>query len=295
MKQLPALFRLLRLRQWIKNIFVFVPLFFNGHISNFDKLVPCIIAFFSFSFAASAIYCFNDVFDAPADRLHPEKCKRPIASGAISVTTAYITMVICLFIASFLLLCWGGEAKYTVIGLIGFYCLMNIAYCIILKHLTIIDVMVISTGFVLRIFVGGFASDTYLSEWIVLMTFLLALFLAFAKRRDDVVIYHNSGVMLRKKTYRYNLEFMNQALTIISSVTLMAYIMYTVSSEVVERLGSRYVYITTLFVLMGIIRYLQITIVDLKSGNPTDILYHDRLIQCCIIGWIISFLIIIYK
>ena len=290
-----SLFKLLRPQQWIKNVFIFLPLFFNGHIQDFDKLLPCIIAFFAFSFTASAIYCFNDIFDVQADKQHPEKCKRPIASGAISVTTAYISMAVCLIISFLLLLCWGGEAKYTVMGLIGFYCLMNIAYCVLLKHLTIVDVMIIATGFVLRIFVGGFASNTYLSEWIVLMTFLLALFLAFAKRRDDVVIHRKSGILLRKKISLYSLDFMNQALTIISSVMLMAYIMYTVSPEVVERLGSRYVYVTTLFVLMGIIRYLQIAIVDLKSGNPTEILYRDRLIQSSIIGWIISFLIIIYK
>ena len=295
MKQFSSLVQLLRPKQWIKNVFIFLPLFFNGHISDFDKLFPCIIAFFAFSFAASAIYCFNDILDVQADKQHPEKCNRPIASGAISVTAAYIIAVICLFVSFLLLLSWGGGAKYSVMGLIGFYCLMNIAYCIQLKHFTLIDVMVISTGFVLRIFTGGFASDTHLSEWIVLMTFLLALFLAFAKRRDDVIIYQNSGIMPRKNTYRYNLEFLNQTLTIISSVMLMAYIMYTVSPEVVERLGSRYVYVTTLFVLMGIIRYLQMTLVNLQSGNPTEILYRDRLLQCCIAGWIISYLFIIYK
>ncbi len=289
-----SLIKLLRPQQWAKNIFIFLPLFFNGDILNPAPLFSCVIAFFAFSFTASAIYCFNDIYDVEADRLHPKKSKRPIAAGTISISTAYITMFCCLLVSFLLLLCWGGANKYATMGLIGLYGLMNIAYCIKLKQFTIVDVMIIAIGFVLRIFVGGVVSDTFLSEWIVLMTFLLALFLAFAKRRDDVVIYQNSGVILRRKTDRYNLEFMNQVLTIIASVTLMAYIMYTVSPEVVERLGTRYVYITALFVLTGIIRYLQITIVDMKSGSPTEVLYKDHLIQGCILAWIVSFLLIIY-
>jgi len=120
------------------------------------------------------------------------------------------------------------------------------------------------------------------------------LFLAFAKRRDDVVLYQNTGVSPRKNTNRYNLDFMNQVMTVVSTVTIIAYIMYTLSPDVIERFHSRNIYITAIFVLAGIIRYLQITIVDLKSGNPTTILLKDRFIQLCIAGWIVSFLIIIY-
>jgi 4-hydroxybenzoate polyprenyltransferase len=171
---------------------------------------------------------------------------------------------------------------------------MNIAYCVILKSYPIIDVVIISIGFVLRVLVGGFATGIELSEWIILMTFLLALFLAFAKRRDDVVLYQNTGVQQRKNTHRYNLDFINQVMTVISTITVMAYIMYTVSPEVTKRFNCKYVFLTSFFVLIGIIRYLQITIVDLKSGSPTQILMKDHFIQICIISWIISFLIIIY-
>jgi 4-hydroxybenzoate polyprenyltransferase len=154
--------------------------------------------------------------------------------------------------------------------------------------------MVVSIGFVLRILVGGTAAGIWLSEWIMIMTFLLALFLAFAKRRDDVVLYQNTGNEPRKNTNRYNLDFMNQVMTVVSTVTIIAYIMYTLSSDVIERFQSRHIYITAIFVLVGIIRYLQVTIVDLKSGNPTKILLKDKFIQICIAGWIVSFLIIIY-
>jgi 4-hydroxybenzoate polyprenyltransferase len=172
---------------------------------------------------------------------------------------------------------------------------MNVAYCLRLKRYAIVDVLIISIGFVLRIIVGGQAAEVWLSEWIVIMTFLLALFLAFTKRRDDVILYQETGVSQRKHIDRYNLEFLNQVITVISTITIVAYIMYALSPEVIERFQNRYIYFTAIFVLAGIIRYLQVTIVDSKSGNPTKILYKDRFLQCCIAGWIISFLIIIYE
>ena len=289
-----SLIQLFRPKQWTKSIFIFLPLFFSGKLFDISLLSQCFVAFFSFSFSASSIYCFNDICDVEADRLHPQKCRRPIASGKISVMTAYSLMVICLMLSISIPFIFGGPKKELLIGLITFYFLMNIAYCIKLKHYMIIDVIIISIGFVLRIFVGGTATNIRISEWIIIMTFLLALFLAFAKRRDDVILYQKSGVLPRKNTNRYNVDFMNQVMTVISTVTIVAYIMYTLSTDVIERFHSRIIYVTAIFVLMGIIRYLQITIVDLKSGNPTAILFKDRFIQFCIVGWIALFVIIIY-
>ena len=288
------IFQLLRIEHWAKNFFIFLPLFFNGQLLNVNQILHCVVAFFAFSFAASSIYCFNDIYDIEADRLHTKKCKRPVASGAISIKTAYVLVVVCFVLSMAVLFLFGGMAKYSLIALIAFYFLMNIAYCIWLKHYAIIDVVIISVGFVLRVWVGGVATDIWLSEWIVIMTFLLALFLAFAKRRDDVVVFQNTGVSPRKNTNRYNLDFMNQVMTVVSSATIIAYIMYTLSDDVIERFNSKNVYITSFFVLVGFIRYLQITIVDLKSGSPTNILLKDRFIQLCILCWIVSFLIIIY-
>lgn len=291
---LNPLIQLLRPEQWAKNFFIFLPLFFNGQLLNVSLLLQCAVAFFAFSFSASSIYCFNDIYDIEADRLHPKKCKRPIASGKISVITAYAVMTVCFALSMSILFLFGGAEKFLLMALIAFYFVMNIAYCVKLKRYAIIDVIVIAIGFVLRILVGGTATGIWLSEWIIMMTFLLALFLAFAKRRDDVVLYQNTGVSPRKNTNRYNLDFMNQVMTVVSTVTVIAYIMYTLSPDVIERFHSRNIYITAVFVLVGIIRYLQVTIVDLKSGNPTTILLKDKFIQVCIAGWIVSFLIIIY-
>ncbi|MDR2971121.1 MAG: UbiA prenyltransferase family protein [Bacteroidales bacterium] len=286
--------QLLRPYQWIKNAFIFLPLFFNGQLLNLSLVVACIVGFVAFALAASSIYCFNDIIDAKIDRAHPINKKRPIASGIISVQWAYILMAFCLILSIAIILLFGNETKYAVLELILFYYILNIAYTLVLKKIPIIDVMIISIGFVLRIFVGGMATHIELSEWIIIMTFLLALFLAFAKRRDDVILYENEGVVIRKNANRYNLAFMNQVLSVIAAVTIIAYLMYTLSPDIIKQYNSKNVYLTSFFVIAGIIRYLQITIVDLKSENPTKIIYKDLFIQFCIIGWIGSFLLLIY-
>jgi 4-hydroxybenzoate polyprenyltransferase len=171
---------------------------------------------------------------------------------------------------------------------------MNLVYTIRLKRIPILDVFIIAVGFVLRIFAGGVNADIFISHWIVLMTFLLALFLAFAKRRDDVVAWEKTGSVRRKGIDKYNTAFMNQALTIVATLTMVCYIMYTMSDEVIERIGSVYLYLTSVWVLVGLFRYMQKTIVYDDSGSPTKTLYHDHFIQFCILGWIMSFFAIIY-
>lgn len=284
----------LRPHQWVKNCFVFLPLFFNGNFNNLGLFLNALVAFVSFCLVASSIYCFNDIYDVEADKRHPIKRFRPIASGKVSVFQAYCLMGI-LFVGSILIAYIGlPNNSLETTTVLALYFLMNIAYCVRLKNIALLDVFVIAVGFVLRILVGGIACEIMLSHWIVLMTFLLALFLAFAKRRDDVVLYQETGTLPRKNINRYNLDFMNQAITVISAVTMVAYVMYTVSDEVMERFGSHYVYLTTVFVLAGILRYMQITIVDVKSGSPTKVLMKDHFIQLCILGWLLAFLILIY-
>ncbi len=287
------IFLLLRPQQWVKNGFVFLPLFFSGNLRNTTMLQQTLIAFFAYSLAASSIYCFNDIYDREADRLHPKKRLRPVASGAVSVAKAYVLMLFTL-VLSLVVACVGLTAWRETCFIIGFYYVMNLAYCMRLKQIALVDVVIIAVGFVLRVVLGGAVTGIVLSHWIVVMTFLLALFLAFAKRRDDVVLYENTGVLPRRNVNRYNLQFMNQTIAVIASITLVAYMMYTVSDEVMERLGSHRVYVTAVFVLMGILRYMQLTIVDVKSGSPTKVLMHDRFVQACIVGWVASFLVLIY-
>lgn len=287
------LLKIIRPQQWLKNAFVLVPLFFGGSLLDSSDIVASVITAVAFSFVASAIYCLNDIVDVEDDRRHPVKRHRPIASGKVSVGQGYAcmaAMVILAFLTTILL----GSHAIGVATVIAAYLIMNIAYCLWLKRYAIVDVCVIAFGFVLRLLAGGQATDIWLSNWIVLMTFLLTLFLSLAKRRDDVVRMNKTGHAPRKNTIRYNLEFVNQAITITATVTLVCYIMYTVSPDVEQRIGTRYLYLTTVFVLLGILRYLQLTMVDNKSGDPTKAMLHDRMLQAVVALWLLSFLIIIY-
>jgi decaprenyl-phosphate phosphoribosyltransferase len=287
------LIKLIRPKQWIKNAFVFVPMFFGGSLLDISDIYASIITFFAFSFVASAIYCFNDAIDVDADRRHPVKCKRPIASGAISISQAYLLMGL-MVILSFACVMMLHDNMLEVGGVILFYFLLNIAYCANLKQHAIVDVCIIAFGFVLRILAGGIATDIEPTNWLVLMTFLLTLFLSFAKRRDDVLRMNETGEAPRKNTIRYNITFINQAITITASVTLVCYIMYTVSPEVVSRFHTQYLYLTSVFVLLGLLRYIQIAVVDKKSGDPTKVILRDRFTQLIVLAWGLSFLFIIY-
>lgn len=284
---------LIRPQQWIKNGFVLIPMFFGGRLLNADDVIASVVTFFAFSFAASAIYCFNDIVDVDADRRHPVKCHRPIASGAVSVPTAYALMAVLALLSALLLFFLPQRAGETA-GIVAFYFLLNMAYCIWLKRHAIIDVCTVAFGFVLRILAGGMACDVAVSNWLVLMTFLLALFLSFAKRRDDVLRMNETGEPPRRNTIRYNITFVNQAITVTGTVTLVCYIMYTVSPEVVSRFHAPYLYLTSIFVLVGLLRYMQLTVVDEVSGDPTKILLRDRFTQAIVVAWIMVFLLIIY-
>ena len=280
--------------QWLKNMFVFAPIFFSNNLLKPDYFWPTLVVFASFCLISSSIYCFNDLRDVEADRQHPKKCHRPIASGKVSVRSGYVMMVICM-IASFALipLAMSSNTPYLYI-IVAAYWLMNIGYCIRLKQIAILDVSIIAVGFVMRVLAGGVTTGIWISHWLVMMTFLVALFLAFTKRNDDYRIYEQTGTKPRVSITGYNKTFINEATAIIASVTLVCYIMYTMSPEVIERMGTRYVYLTSGWVLAGLLRYLQNMIVFGLSGSPTKSLVKDHFIQLCIAGWIASFFVIIY-
>lgn len=292
-KYLLPVIRIVRPRQWVKNFFIFIPLFFGGQMSNTALLLDALTTFIAFSLAASSIYCLNDIVDVEADRQHPVKCHRPIASGQVSVSAAYALMAIMLILSMTVCPMLKGRSMAVGAVVLGYW-IMNIAYCVWLKNFAIIDVCLIAFGFVLRILAGGLATGIEPSNWLVLMTFLLTLFLSFAKRRDDVLRMESTGKPPRKNTIRYNLTFINQAITISASITLVCYIMYTVSPEVTARFNSHYIYLTTIFVLVGLLRYIQIAVVDKQSGDPTKIILRDRFTQLVVLAWMVSFLFIIY-
>lgn len=285
--------RVIRPQQWIKNVFVLVPLFFGGSLLDTTDIIAAVTAAMAFCFISSSIYCLNDIIDVEDDRRHPVKCMRPIASGQVGVRKAWGLMGL-MFVLAMAVLLLLPENRLETGGVIVFYWLLNIAYCMRLKQYAIIDVCIVAFGFVLRLLAGGLASGIYLSKWIVLMTFLLMLFLSFAKRRDDVVRMNETGEAPRKNTIRYNLTFINQAITITASVTLVCYIMYTVSPEVVSHYQSDYLYLTSIFVILGLLRYIQLTVVDKRSGDPTKVILRDRFTQLIVAAWGVTFLVMIY-
>lgn len=289
-----SIIKLIRPKQWIKNTFVLMPMFFGGTLFKGNNLIEGIIVFFAYSFIASSVYCFNDIIDVEADRRHPVKCNRPVASGAISMPMAYGLMFLMYALSMAMLLLLPSETYLKVTAILLAYYVLNMAYCAKLKDYAIIDVCIIAFGFVLRLLAGGFATGIVLSKWIVLMTFLLTLFLSFAKRRDDVLRMNETGEAPRKNTIRYNLTFINEAITITAGVTLVCYIMYTVSPEVVQNFHTDYLYLTSIFVLVGLLRYIQIAVVDKKSGDPTKVILRDTFTQLVVLAWGLAFLVIIY-
>lgn len=288
-----SLFRLLRPYQWVKNLFVFIPVFFGGHLNDMGSMRCALLSFIAFSLAASAIYCLNDIIDVDADRNHSVKCHRPIASGAVSIAQAYLMMTFMLLLSVVPILLLGEGRVLTAVIIVG-YVLINIAYCTKLKQYAILDVCIISLGFVMRVMAGGVSTGIEPSKWLVLMTFLLALFLSLAKRRDDVLRMEVTGIAPRKNTHGYNLAFINQAITVLASVMVVCYVMYTVSPEVTGRLHNDFVYLTCLPVVVGILRYLQITLVFEQSGSPTHVMLRDRFMQSITIVWLLAFGVIIY-
>lgn len=286
--------QLIRPLQWLKNLFVFAPLFFSNNLLNLDYFRPTVVVFWAFCFISSSIYCFNDIHDVEADRLHPKKSKRPIASGNVSIRVGYILTILCMLLSFALLLLVNGSNLPYLFFIISGYWIMNIAYCLKLKRYAIIDVSIIAIGFVMRVLIGGLVSNIWISHWLVLMTFLVTLFLALAKRSDDFGIYESTGIKPRVSITGYNKTFINEATAIVASVTMVSYIMYSMSDEVISRMGSPYVYLTSGWVLLGLLRYLQNMIVFGRSGSPTNALLKDKFLIPCVIGWLFSFFIIIY-
>src|SRR5574344_1952564 len=217
---LQSILKLLRPHQYIKNLFVFAPLFFTFSF-NFEQIVDCIVVFILFSFLASSIYILNDYMDIEEDRQHPKKKFRPIASGEVSKNSAKILF----FVLSIPYLVASYFINIDLFVVLTIYFVLNIAYSLGLKHITIVDIFIIASGFVLRLFAGASVIDNQLSMWIIIMTFLLALFLAVAKRRDDVLLAFE-GKETRKNIDGYNLEFVNAVMVFMAGFIVVAYVLF---------------------------------------------------------------------
>ena len=282
---------LLRPKHWAKNLFLFVPLFFAGKFFELDKIGLLIGGFFAFSFLASSIYIINDYRDIEDDKKHPEKQFRPLASGAVNKTYSLILSVV-LTLSGFTIAYFvDNSGKFLFIS--GIYYLMNLAYSFGLKNISIIDILILATGFVLRVKGGAELAHVNTTEWFIIMTFLLALFMALAKRRDDIMLKINTGTEMRKSMKGYSLEFLNTLLGLFCAILIVSYINFTVTPAAHLKFGHRLFY-TALFVIAALMRYLQITFIHNKAGSPTDVLYNDRFIQITLLLWAASFFVLLY-
>jgi len=282
--------RLARPDQYIKNLFIFLPLFFAFKLKDFNLFIACLLSFISFCLLASSVYVYNDIRDIASDRMHPVKRNRPLASGRITLKQGmWFGIVLWLLSMS---LWYFIKIQAVLIFLI--YSGLNWIYSRYLKHIAIVDVTCIAIGFVLRVLVGTIQADVSISHWIILMTFLLAMFLALAKRRDDLILQESVQKQLRKSMDGYNLEFVSMCMLLMAGVTIVSYIMYTVSPEVVSRYKNDNIYLTTFWVLLGIMRYFQIAFVQKNSGSPTQILWKDNFIKAVLFAWVLTYFIIMY-
>jgi decaprenyl-phosphate phosphoribosyltransferase len=282
--------KLIRVHQWVKNTFIWMPAFFASKIDNLENIQKLFIAFFSFSLIASSVYIINDYVDIEKDKIHPTKSQRPLAKGTVSKKEA----IICFFVVFILGLLGALSLNFFFLGIVATYFIMNMLYCFYLKKVALIDIIIIAFGFLLRIFAGGVILHIVLSKWLIILTFLLALFLGLAKRRDDVLLMNNDGILARKSVKGYNLEFINVAMGMIASVIIVAYIMYAVSPDLANRLHYDSAYLPVFPVIIGILRYFQITFVEQKSSDPTQILLKDKFILITVLSWIIINLLLIY-
>jgi 4-hydroxybenzoate polyprenyltransferase len=281
----------MRPKQWVKNGFIFFPMIFSLHMFQPAFIKRSLLAFLLFSLITGAIYIFNDVLDREKDRLHPEKKKRPIAAGRLSITSA------CIFAASLLAgvlaICATVNMEFFYISL--FYALLNVSYSLFLKSMVIIDIMVIALGFVLRVMVGAAVNQIVLYPWILIITFLLAIFLALIKRRQELLKMQNldSQKVTRKTLLIYNVNLLDQMISISTATTLISYIMYVLSPDIQQKFHTTKLFYTIPFVIFGIFRYLFLSYAKGEGESPSEIIYTDLPFSLNILLWLGVFILLV--
>lgn len=297
---------MLRPHQWFKNLFVFAALIFSKNLFNPAMAARAVAAFVIFCMLSGAVYVLNDLMDAVEDRCHPRKRHRPIASGRVSTRVAWTAHAVLAGIA--LLSAYALEPRFGAIATV--YYALNVGYSLGLKNAVIIDVLIVSLGFVIRAAAGGLAIDVNISHWLLVCTTLLALFLVLAKRRHEIILMDDRANMLmelslaaedkdRAARYRHSLDeynpyFLDQLIGVTTATTLMAYILYTLSKDAIESFGGRHLVYTVPFVVYGIFRYLYLIHLKKEGGSPTKTLLADSPLLADIALWGVSVVVILY-
>ena len=284
------LIRSIRPAQWTKNLIVFAGLLFGRRLFNASATLTAIAAFAIFCALSGAMYLVNDVFDRDSDRRHPLKARRPVASGALPVSTALAGagILAALGLAAALQI----NARFAVVA--GLYLALLALYSARLKHIVIVDVLAIAVGFVLRAAAGAVAVDVEISHWLLVCTILGALFIALAKRRHELTLLAGDATSHRPILDEYSPYLLDQMIAVVTASTLIAYIFYTISPETEQKFGTSWLGLTIPFPLYGIFRYLYLVHQREGGGSPSELLLNDRPLLACVTLWVVAVVLIIY-
>ena len=288
---MPPLVRLLRPAHWVKNVFVFAPVVFAQELTDGKAVKSAVLAFVAFCLASSAVYIFNDIRDREEDRRHPLKRHRPLAAGSVSLGTAWVLLVL-LVVAALLLSIYLG---WQFLSVLLVYLVLNQLYSLGLKNVVILDVMIISLGFVLRVLAGGAATGVQISAWIVLCTFFVALFLAFSKRRHELILLADEASGQRAVLSHYSPAFLDQMINVVTASTVVSYAMYAIAPETTEKFHTQHLIYTIPMVLFGIFRYLYLIYQKPSRRNPTEAILRDPAFMINILIWGLAVLLIVYR
>lgn len=281
-------FNTIRYKDWIKNTFVFVPSFFGQNLVNTCRDPHIWFTFISFCLAASIGYVVNDWADLQVDRIHPKNRSRPIPSGQFPYESI-LPLILILSIPMFLLL-W----KTQIIIPVLLYLLVTLCYSFSLKNIPILDIVIISSGFILREWAGALAAKVVLSYWLIILTFMSSMFLALGKRRAELIIQHNHNISIRPSLSFYQLKWVSFGMNVLAMASCGLYLAYSLSYAVMMRLGTRHFYYSTIFVVLGFLRYHFVTTVKKNDNVPVDILWQDHYLQLIIFAWIAYLYVLIY-
>ncbi|MBU4349092.1 decaprenyl-phosphate phosphoribosyltransferase [bacterium] len=282
---------LLRPKHWIKNIFVFAALIFSLNLFNIIKLAASLQAFFAFCLTSSFVYIINDIIDIEQDRKHPKKRNRPIPSGKISIKNATTISIVCLITS--ITLAYFVNLNTLIVILV--YIFVNIFYSIKIKNVVILDVMFIALGFILRMIAGATAIGVSFSNWILLTTFCISLFLGFGKRRGEILLTNNNTQNNARFVLKlYSMQFLDYMIMSSVTLTIISYALYTIDSKVIKRFGTDKLIYTVPLVIYGIFRYLYVIYRNDSDGDPTEVVLKDKSIISVVLLWILLVIGLIY-
>ncbi len=284
--------KLVRVPQWVKNFFVFVPLLFSQHLFDVDYFTTTLFAFVVFCLASSLIYVINDIIDIEADKAHPTKKNRPLPSGLISKRSALIVAVVLTAVIVILLPQFNKEFLYFVTAFV----LLNLLYSFWFKHIVILDVFSIAAGFSIRVLAGAVVISVPISSWLILTTMFISLFLGVMKRHSELILVaENENAPSRKVLSQYSLNFADQMATVAAAGVIICYALYTVSERTVSAFGTENLIYTTPFVVYGIFRFMYLEYISNKGDNTTKIVFSDLQIILTVLIYTVTTVLIIYK